>query len=156
MTSLMPHVPVFPAQMSRFLDMLEFGEAGHYLRLTNLEQLAAKAQAFDGNANANPKPRPLIVMLMLTLTSLTDLKDETITENIINSSKVPLDKENRRKSTMMLHIIINTVFTDDFYCPLVAQRFKHSSDDVETVVFIGSFFDIVAVIYSLMLTEHFP
>ncbi|XP_029994304.1 myosin-7B-like [Sphaeramia orbicularis] len=34
--------------MSRFLDMLEFGEAGRYLRLTNLEQLAAKAQAFDG------------------------------------------------------------------------------------------------------------
>ncbi|XP_051282511.1 myosin-7B-like [Dicentrarchus labrax] len=34
--------------MSRFLDMTEFGEAGHYLRLTNLEQLAAKAQAFDG------------------------------------------------------------------------------------------------------------
>ncbi|XP_040904980.1 myosin-7B-like [Toxotes jaculatrix] len=34
--------------MSRFLDMREFGEAGHYLRLTNLEQLAAKAQAFDG------------------------------------------------------------------------------------------------------------
>lgn len=35
-------------QMSRFLDMAEFGEAAHYLRLTNLEQLAAKAQAFDG------------------------------------------------------------------------------------------------------------
>ncbi|KAI3357905.1 hypothetical protein L3Q82_016286 [Scortum barcoo] len=35
-------------QMSRFLDMKEFGEAGHYLRLTNLEQLAARAQAFDG------------------------------------------------------------------------------------------------------------
>lgn len=35
-------------QMSRFMDMTEFGEAGHYLRLTNLEQLAAKAQAFDG------------------------------------------------------------------------------------------------------------
>ncbi|XP_071314822.1 myosin-7B-like [Trachinotus anak] len=34
--------------MSRFLDMTEFGEAGRYLRLTNLEQLAAKAQAFDG------------------------------------------------------------------------------------------------------------
>ncbi|XP_022622528.1 myosin-7B-like [Seriola dumerili] len=34
--------------MSRFLDMAEFGEAGSYLRLTNLEQLAAKAQAFDG------------------------------------------------------------------------------------------------------------
>uniref|UniRef100_A0A3P9DNQ6 Myosin-7B n=1 Tax=Maylandia zebra TaxID=106582 RepID=A0A3P9DNQ6_9CICH len=34
--------------MSRFLDMAEFGEAAHYLRLTNLEQLAAKAQAFDG------------------------------------------------------------------------------------------------------------
>ncbi|XP_018545180.1 myosin-7B [Lates calcarifer] len=34
--------------MSRFMDMTEFGEAGHYLRLTNLEQLAAKAQAFDG------------------------------------------------------------------------------------------------------------
>ncbi len=35
-------------QMSRFLDMKEFGEAGCYLRLTNLEQLAARAQAFDG------------------------------------------------------------------------------------------------------------
>ncbi|XP_008301730.1 myosin-7B-like [Stegastes partitus] len=34
--------------MSRFLDMTEFGEAARYLRLTNLEQLAAKAQAFDG------------------------------------------------------------------------------------------------------------
>ncbi|XP_029010914.1 myosin-7B-like [Betta splendens] len=34
--------------MARFLDMAEFGEAARYLRLTNLEQLAAKAQAFDG------------------------------------------------------------------------------------------------------------
>ncbi|KAM9350725.1 myosin-7B-like [Symphorus nematophorus] len=34
--------------MSRFLDMAEFGEAARYLRLTNLEHLAAKAQAFDG------------------------------------------------------------------------------------------------------------
>ncbi|XP_035770463.1 myosin-6-like [Neolamprologus brichardi] len=34
--------------MSRFLDMAEFGEAARYLRLTNLEQLAAKAHAFDG------------------------------------------------------------------------------------------------------------
>ncbi|CAF94090.1 unnamed protein product, partial [Tetraodon nigroviridis] len=34
--------------MSRFLDMKEFGDAAHYLRLTNLEHLAAKAQAFDG------------------------------------------------------------------------------------------------------------
>ncbi|KAK7884737.1 hypothetical protein WMY93_027860 [Mugilogobius chulae] len=34
--------------MSRFLDMTEFGEAARFLRLTNLEQLAAKAQAFDG------------------------------------------------------------------------------------------------------------
>ncbi|KAF3696369.1 Myosin-7 Myosin heavy chain 7 Myosin heavy chain slow isoform [Channa argus] len=34
--------------MSRFLDMAELGEAARYLRLTNLEQLAAKAQAFDG------------------------------------------------------------------------------------------------------------
>ncbi|XP_042266018.1 myosin-7B-like [Thunnus maccoyii] len=34
--------------MSRFLDMKEFGESGRYLRLTNIEQLAAKAQAFDG------------------------------------------------------------------------------------------------------------
>lgn len=34
--------------MSRFLDMAEFGAAARYLRLTNLEQLAAKAQAFDG------------------------------------------------------------------------------------------------------------
>lgn len=36
------------AQMSRFLDMKDFGEAARYLRLTNLEHLAAKAQAFDG------------------------------------------------------------------------------------------------------------
>lgn len=35
-------------QMSRFLDMKVFGDAAHYLRLTNLEHLAAKAQAFDG------------------------------------------------------------------------------------------------------------
>jgi len=28
--------------------MTEFGEAARYLRLTNLEHLAAKAQAFDG------------------------------------------------------------------------------------------------------------
>ncbi|XP_039657330.1 myosin-7B-like [Perca fluviatilis] len=34
--------------MSHFLDMAEFGEAARYLRLTNLEQLAAKAMAFDG------------------------------------------------------------------------------------------------------------
>lgn len=34
--------------MSRFLDMKEFGDAARYLRLTNLEHLAAKAQAFDG------------------------------------------------------------------------------------------------------------
>lgn len=34
--------------MSRFLDMKEFGEAACYLRLSNLEQLAARAQAFDG------------------------------------------------------------------------------------------------------------
>uniref|UniRef100_A0A3B3ZSG1 Myosin, heavy chain 7B, cardiac muscle, beta a n=1 Tax=Periophthalmus magnuspinnatus TaxID=409849 RepID=A0A3B3ZSG1_9GOBI len=34
--------------MSRFLDMTEFGESARFLRLTNLEQLAAKAQAFDG------------------------------------------------------------------------------------------------------------
>nr|XP_057941161.1 myosin-7B-like [Doryrhamphus excisus] len=34
--------------MSRFLDLKEFGDAARYLRLTNLEQLAAKAQAFDG------------------------------------------------------------------------------------------------------------
>ncbi|XP_056131178.1 myosin-7B-like [Lampris incognitus] len=34
--------------MSRFLEMKEFGEAASFLRLTNLEQLAAKAQAFDG------------------------------------------------------------------------------------------------------------
>uniref|UniRef100_A0A8C9Y9J7 Uncharacterized protein n=1 Tax=Sander lucioperca TaxID=283035 RepID=A0A8C9Y9J7_SANLU len=34
--------------MSHFLDMTEFGEAARYLRLTNLEQLAAKAMAFDG------------------------------------------------------------------------------------------------------------
>ncbi|XP_035999112.1 myosin-7B [Fundulus heteroclitus] len=37
-----------PNKMSRFLDMKEFGEAARYLRLTNLEQLAARAQAFDG------------------------------------------------------------------------------------------------------------
>ncbi|XP_054628952.1 myosin-7B-like [Dunckerocampus dactyliophorus] len=34
--------------MSRFLDLKDFGDAARYLRLTNLEQLAAKAQAFDG------------------------------------------------------------------------------------------------------------
>lgn len=34
--------------MSRFLDLKEFGDAARYLRLTNLEHLAAKAQAFDG------------------------------------------------------------------------------------------------------------
>ncbi|XP_015250028.1 PREDICTED: myosin-7B-like [Cyprinodon variegatus] len=34
--------------MSRFLDMKEFGEAARFLRLSNLEQLAARAQAFDG------------------------------------------------------------------------------------------------------------
>lgn len=28
--------------------MKEFGDAARYLRLTNLEHLAAKAQAFDG------------------------------------------------------------------------------------------------------------
>ncbi|XP_072305546.1 myosin-7B-like [Eucyclogobius newberryi] len=33
---------------SHFLDMAEFGESARFLRLTNLEQLAAKAQAFDG------------------------------------------------------------------------------------------------------------
>ncbi|XP_069383344.1 myosin-7B-like [Paralichthys olivaceus] len=34
--------------MSRFLDLAEFGEAARFIRLTNLEQLAAMAQAFDG------------------------------------------------------------------------------------------------------------
>ncbi|KAF7653142.1 hypothetical protein LDENG_00086620 [Lucifuga dentata] len=34
--------------MSRFLDLKEFGEAARFLRLSNLEQLAAIAQAFDG------------------------------------------------------------------------------------------------------------
>ncbi|KAG7519536.1 myosin-7B-like [Solea senegalensis] len=34
--------------MSRFLNLEEFGDAARFLRLTNLEQLAAKAQAFDG------------------------------------------------------------------------------------------------------------
>ncbi|XP_060930084.1 myosin-7B-like [Limanda limanda] len=34
--------------MSRFLDLDEFGEAARFIRLTNLEQLAAMAQAFDG------------------------------------------------------------------------------------------------------------
>uniref|UniRef100_A0A8C2WD12 Myosin heavy chain n=1 Tax=Cyclopterus lumpus TaxID=8103 RepID=A0A8C2WD12_CYCLU len=34
--------------MSRFLDLAEFGEAACFLRLNNLEQLAAIAQAFDG------------------------------------------------------------------------------------------------------------
>ncbi|XP_019724948.1 myosin-7B-like [Hippocampus comes] len=34
--------------MSRFLDLKDFGDAARYLRLTNLEQLAAIAQAFDG------------------------------------------------------------------------------------------------------------
>lgn len=37
--------------MSRYLDMAELGEAARYLRLTNLEHLAAKAQAFDGTVN---------------------------------------------------------------------------------------------------------
>lgn len=37
--------------MSQFFDMKEFGEAGRYLRLTNLEHLAARAQAFDGKHN---------------------------------------------------------------------------------------------------------
>ncbi|KAM7404178.1 hypothetical protein PAMP_011549 [Pampus punctatissimus] len=36
------------SEMSRFVDMAEFGESARFLRLTNLEQLAAKAQAFDG------------------------------------------------------------------------------------------------------------
>ena len=36
--------------MSRFLELKEFGDAARFLRLTNLEQLAAKAQAFDGNS----------------------------------------------------------------------------------------------------------
>ncbi|MEQ2247928.1 hypothetical protein ILYODFUR_014156 [Ilyodon furcidens] len=36
------------SQMSRFLDIKEFGEAARYLRLSNLEQLAARAHAFDG------------------------------------------------------------------------------------------------------------
>lgn len=39
--------------MSRFLDLKEFGEAARYLRLTNLEHLAAKAQAFDGTHCSN-------------------------------------------------------------------------------------------------------
>ncbi|XP_068452910.1 myosin-7B-like [Clinocottus analis] len=34
--------------MSRFLDLAEFGEAARFLRLNNLEQLAAIAQAYDG------------------------------------------------------------------------------------------------------------
>uniref|UniRef100_A0A8C5DKH7 Myosin N-terminal SH3-like domain-containing protein n=2 Tax=Gouania willdenowi TaxID=441366 RepID=A0A8C5DKH7_GOUWI len=34
--------------MSRFLDISVFGASARFLRLTNLEQLAAKAQAFDG------------------------------------------------------------------------------------------------------------
>ncbi|XP_053704649.1 myosin-7B-like [Synchiropus splendidus] len=34
--------------MSRFLDIKELGEAARFLRLTNLEQLAALANAFDG------------------------------------------------------------------------------------------------------------
>ncbi|XP_057686574.1 myosin-7B-like [Corythoichthys intestinalis] len=34
--------------MSRFLDLKDFGEAARYLRLTNLEQLAAIAQTYDG------------------------------------------------------------------------------------------------------------
>lgn len=37
--------------MSLFLDMKEFGEAAPFLRKTNLEQLAAQAQAFDGTVN---------------------------------------------------------------------------------------------------------
>lgn len=42
------HICDVCVQMSRFLDMAEFGEAARYLRLTNLEQLAALAHAFDG------------------------------------------------------------------------------------------------------------
>ncbi|XP_031695369.1 myosin-7B-like, partial [Anarrhichthys ocellatus] len=34
--------------MSRFLDLAEFGEAARFLRLTNLEQLAAIARNYDG------------------------------------------------------------------------------------------------------------
>ncbi|KAK0153638.1 Myosin-7B [Merluccius polli] len=34
--------------MSRYLEMSEFGDAARFLRLTNLEQLAAIAQAYDG------------------------------------------------------------------------------------------------------------
>ena len=38
-------------QMSRFLDLDEFGEAARFMRLTNLEQLAAMAQAYDGTTH---------------------------------------------------------------------------------------------------------
>lgn len=34
--------------MPRFMDLKDLGEAAPYLRLSNLEQMAAKAQAFDG------------------------------------------------------------------------------------------------------------
>ncbi|MEQ2158730.1 hypothetical protein GOODEAATRI_015403, partial [Goodea atripinnis] len=45
------------SQMSRFLDMKEFGEAARYLRLSNLEQLAARAQAFDGKPVYKHQPQ---------------------------------------------------------------------------------------------------
>ncbi|XP_061604449.1 myosin-7B-like, partial [Phyllopteryx taeniolatus] len=38
----------FLIHMSRFLDLKDFGDAAPYLRLTNLEHLAAIAQAYDG------------------------------------------------------------------------------------------------------------
>lgn len=48
MLQIAPLNDVFLSQMSQFFDMKEFGDAGRYLRLTNLEHLAARAQAFDG------------------------------------------------------------------------------------------------------------
>lgn len=35
--------------MSLFMEMKEFGDAASFLRLTNLEQLAARTMAFDGS-----------------------------------------------------------------------------------------------------------
>lgn len=49
------------------MDMKELGEAGQFLRLTNLEQLAAKAQAFDGTQTYFYTKQPLCVSLQMCL-----------------------------------------------------------------------------------------
>lgn len=57
-----PTPPPVLFQMSRFLDMKAFGDAARYLRLTNLEHLAAKAQAFDGTPTlSNSSDRKSVV-----------------------------------------------------------------------------------------------